>query len=119
MPTRVLITDDEAHVRNVLALKLQTAGFEVRTCRDGAEAFEEAMHFHPALVLSDFHMPEMNGLELATALAKAEATRAVPVIMITSRGDTVDPALLAQTNIVELLEKPFSPRRVVALVQKL
>ena len=118
LPHRILIVDDEAHILQVLSLKLRNAGYEVLTAVDGEEAFECATRTVPDLVITDFQMPYMTGLELCKALAGNGPTAAIPVLMLTARGYALDAQDLALGNIRDVLSKPFSPRAVVERVER-
>ncbi len=119
MPHRILVVDDEAHILQVLSLKLRNAGYEVITAVDGEEALEYAAKRLPQVIITDFQMPYMTGLELCRALAANPATAAIPVLMLTARGHALDADDLALGNIRDVLSKPFSPRAVVEQVQRL
>lgn len=119
MPHRVLVVDDEAHILQVLSLKLRNAGYEVITAVDGEEALEYATRQSPDIIITDFQMPYMTGLELCRALAGNPATAAIPVLMLTARGHALDSEDLALGNIRDVLSKPFSPRAVVEQIQRL
>jgi len=119
MAARVLLVDDEAHILQVLSLKLRNAGYDLVTAVDGEEAFEAACQHPPDLVITDFQMPYMTGLELCRALRENESTRDVPVIMLTARGYALADDDLAIGNIRDVLSKPFSPRAIVAMVDQL
>ncbi len=116
---RIVVVDDEPHVRNVLALKLQAAGYHVTLCRDGAEGLEEISATIPDLVFTDLQMPEMTGLEMAQALHANPQTCHIPLIMITSRGDILPEDHAANTNIRRLLDKPFSPRQILSMAAEI
>jgi CheY-like chemotaxis protein len=116
---RVLIVDDEAHIVQVLSIKLRNAGYEVFTAVDGEEAMELAGREIPDLIITDFQMPYMTGLELCRALAANPTTAAIPVLMLTARGYALDDEDLALGNIRDVLSKPFSPRAIVQQVQEL
>jgi DNA-binding response OmpR family regulator len=113
----ILVIDDEAHIVQVLSLKLRNAGYRVLTAVDGEEGFELALKHRPGLIITDFQMPYMTGLELCRALAGNEATAGIPVLMLTARGYALDPQDLAIGNIKDVLSKPFSPRALVDQVQ--
>ncbi len=119
MRPTVLVVDDETHIQEVLALKLRQAGYAVLTAGDGEEGFQIARENRPALVITDFRMPYMTGLELGSALAADARTRDIPVLMLTARGHAIDPADLATGNIREVQSKPFSPRAILRLVERL
>ena len=119
MPQRVLVVDDETHILQVLSIKLANVGYEVLTAADGEEAFEVACKEQPDLIITDFQMPYMTGLELCRALAEHHATAAIPVLILTARGYALDDEDLTLGNIKDVLSKPFSPRSLVQQVGKL
>lgn len=116
---RILVVDDEAHILHVLSLKLANAGFEVLTAGDGEEGMEVAVQEQPDLLITDYQMPFMTGLELCQRLRHLPQTRNLPALMLTARGFTLTATDLEQTNIVGVLSKPFSPRDVLSRVQQL
>ena len=117
MAHRILVVDDEAHIVQVLSLKLRNAGYDVITAADGEEALEMALKEPPDLVITDFQMPFMTGLELCQAMARESATAGIPVIMLTARGYALDTDDLAIGNIRDVLSKPFPVSELVALLQ--
>ena len=119
MTKRVLVVDDEIFIVNVVELKLRNAGYEVLKAVDGEEAFEVVTEEIPDLVITDFQMPYMTGIELCRAMAEEPSTAHIPVIILTARGFAVDPEDLAIGNIKDVLSKPFSPRAVLELVTRL
>ncbi len=112
-PSSILIVDDERHVTQIVKIRLEREGYEVFVANDGEQALETALQVIPQLVVTDFQMPYMSGLELATALRADEKTKHIPVLMVTGRGHKVSPAELAVTNVQQVLCKPFSPRELV------
>ena len=82
MAERILVIDDEAHIVQVLSLKLRNAGYEVLTASDGEEGYEVALKKQPQLIITDFQMPYMTGLELCKQLASNPATSGIPVLML-------------------------------------
>lgn len=116
----VLVCDDEAHVLQVLRTFLERAGFVVVTAgngQDGLQAFEQ---HKPAAVISDFEMPLMNGRELLEKIIEQPESRPQAMFLVTSRTDIELRRWISDTKIVQFLEKPASPRRIVqALVAAL
>ena len=119
MSRKVLIADDEAHIRHVLSMKLANAGYEVVTATDGEEALELCLSERPDLMCTDYQMPFMSGLELCEKLRQREETRNMPVLMLTARGFEIEPDRKAAGGIIHVLSKPFSPREVLTKVQEL
>ncbi len=115
----ILIVDDEVHILHVLSLKLRNAGYHVLTAEDGEEAFDAARRLKPALVITDYQMPYVNGLELCVRLRNHEPTANIPCIMLTARGYSLAQEQMEQTNIVAVISKPFSPREILARTQEL
>ncbi len=115
MPQRILVVDDEAHIVQVLSLKLRNAGYEVITAGDGEEGVDLAREQRPDLIITDFQMPYLTGLELCQALAEHEPTAKIPIVILTARGYALDDADLALGNIKDVISNPFSPRAIVQI----
>jgi len=115
---KILVADDETHILHVVSLKLRNAGFNVLTARDGQEALELAQTEHPDLIITDYHMPHLSGLELCQRLKQDPATSSIPAIMLTARGYQLDPADTQQSGILCMLSKPFSPRQLLTTVNE-
>ena len=118
MSQRILVVDDETHILQVLSLKLRDAGYEVITAADGEEGFDLALDRIPDLIITDFQMPYLTGLELSQALAADRATAGIPILMLTARGYALDERDLASGNIKTVISKPFSPRALVQQVKE-
>jgi CheY-like chemotaxis protein len=118
MAQTILVVDDESHIVQVLSLKLSNAGYEVISAGDGEEASELAQKVQPDLIITDFQMPYMTGLELCHALSNSPVTQSIPVIMLTARGYALDDHELDACNIKCVISKPFSPRSVVQEVAR-
>jgi len=115
----ILVVDDEAHILHVVSLKLGNAGYEVITAADGEEGLEKAHSHKPDLLITDYQMPFLTGLELCEKLKADPATAHLPAIMLTARGFSVNEEDLQRTNIKAVLSKPFSPREVLGRVKAL
>ena len=114
----ILVADDETHILHVVSLKLRNAGFRVLTARDGQEALEIAQHEHPDLLITDYHMPQLSGLELCQRLKQDAHTSGIPAIMLTARGYHLEPHDTEQSGILRMLSKPFSPRHLLTTVNE-
>ena len=114
----ILVADDESHILHVVSLKLRNAGFKVLTARDGQEALEVAQQQHPDLLITDYHMPQLSGLELCQRLKQDAATSNIPAIMLTARGYHLEPQDTQQSGILRMLSKPFSPRHLLSTVNE-
>ncbi len=118
-PRMVLVADDETHILNVLSIKLRNAGFSVLAAEDGAEACELAHQHRPDLVITDYQMPLLSGLELCSKLQMDSRTSGIPIILLTARGFALSEKDGWPGNIRKVIPKPFSPREVLASVQAL
>jgi len=116
---KVVVVDDEAHIRHIMAMKLSNAGYEALTAEDGEEALELCLTEGPQLVITDYQMPLMTGLEMCRQLRQHDQTRELPVLMLTARGFDISPEEMASAGIVDVLSKPFSPREVLEKVRAL
>lgn len=118
MSGSIVIADDEAPIRMVVGERLRSAGFTVHEARDGEEALELIRAHHPLAIITDLQMPYMNGLELCCTLRAAAATRHIPALLLTARGHVLSDDMLARTNIVKVMAKPFGVRDLLAYVQE-
>lgn len=112
----ILIADDEAHILHVVGMKLRNAGYRVVVAHDGREAYELIGQQRPDLLITDYQMPEMNGLELCQKLKLESRTTGIPTIMLTARGYCLDGADTAACGIQRIVSKPFSPRQLLATI---
>ncbi len=117
MATKILIVEDEPGIRDMLAFALRRADFETRTAGDVAEASTQMGETLPDLILLDWMLPGASGLEFARCLKKDEATRGVPIIMLTARGEEDDKIRGLETGADDYITKPFSPRELVARIK--
>lgn len=119
MNKKILVVDDEAHIRHVVSMKLRNAGYEVITATDGEEALELCRAEHPAVVITDFQMPYLSGLEFCKELRRSPETEGIPAIMVTARGFDIETGEMIDAGIADVLEKPFSPRELLRTVNEL
>lgn len=115
--SKILVCDDEPHIVHVVSTKLRNGGFDVVTAADGEEALNAAREHKPDLLITDYQMPYLSGLELCVKLRSDPETRSIPVIMLTARGFSLGEDDLKDTSIQKVLPKPFSPREVLHSVQ--
>ena len=114
---KVLIVDDEIHIVHVVAIKLRNNGYEVISANNGAEAYELACEVMPDIVVTDFQMPVMTGLELVEKLRENDQTKNIPVIMLTARSFAISKEMQEQLQISDCLSKPFSPRELLVNIE--
>ncbi|MGG5822998.1 response regulator [Falsiroseomonas sp. HW251] len=111
---KILVADDDPHIRSVLCFALSRDGFATVEAADGAAALAAIGREKPDLVLLDIVMPEMDGTEVCRRLRK---TSALPVIFLSSRDEEMDRVLGLELGGDDYVTKPFSPREVVARVR--
>jgi len=111
---RVLVVDDDPHLREVVGFALKQAGYSVEEAPDGRAALEAFRRRPPALLVLDVMMPEMDGLEVCRAVRQQSR---VPIIFLSSRDDEVDRILGLELGGDDYVSKPFSPRELVARVK--
>src|SRR4051795_12930518 len=99
MPRRILVVDDELYVTQLLAFILRRAGDEVTTADEGDAACTQAAHLQPDLIIADYQMPLIDGIEMCRRLKANPATAGIPVLMLTARGHRLSPTELQSTNV--------------------
>ena len=113
---RVLIVDDEPPVREMLAVALEMAGFEVTEADNAATALNQVASSIPDLMLIDWMMPQVSGLELCRRLRRNPDAASIPLILLTARGEE-DAKIKGLEVADDYITKPFSPRELVARLQ--
>jgi DNA-binding response OmpR family regulator len=120
MTKKVLLCDDEIHILRAAELKVARAGYEVRIARDGQEAWEMIEQDLPDVLVTDVQMPRMDGFELSRRIRDCDATRDLPILMLTAKGFELEQQeLMEKWGIIDILAKPFSPRELVRLIDQI
>ena len=114
---RVLLVEDEPAQREVLAYNLEAEGFAVRRAENGEEAMMLIAEEKPDLVILDWMMPLMSGLEVCRQLKSRAETRAIPVIMLSARSEEVDTVRGLETGADDYVVKPYALRELMARVR--
>ncbi len=114
---KVLVVDDEIHIVHVVAIKLRNNGFDVITAANGAEALQLALAEMPDIIVTDFQMPVMTGLELVENIRQNEQTRNIPVILLTARSFAMEDEQRENLQIAQCLSKPFSPKELLRSIE--
>ena len=117
MANKVLVADDEIHIIHVVAIKLRNNGYEVIAANNGAEAYDLACREKPDIVVTDYQMPVMTGLELIAKLRGDERTKETPVILLTARSFAVSQEQQESLGVSSCLSKPFSPKELLKTIQ--
>ena len=116
---RILVVEDERAIREMVVFTLKRAGFAVTEAEDASAARRALVDHGPDLVLLDWMLPDLSGLELARALRRDQATRDIPIIMLTARAAEDDKVMGLESGADDYLTKPFSARELVARIQAL
>jgi two-component system OmpR family response regulator len=111
---RILVVDDDGHIREVVRFALAQGGYEVVEARDGREACQRLDRGGIDLVVLDILMPETDGLEVCRRIRR---TSNVPIIFLSSKDDELDRVLGLELGADDYLSKPFSPRELLARVR--
>ena len=119
MATRVLIAEDEPNIVESLSFVLEREGFAVRAVLDGEAALRELRADAPDLLVLDLMLPRMNGFEELKAVKSDPALAAVPVIVLTAKGQAQDRRMVEEIGAEGFMTKPFSNREIVERVREL
>ena len=117
--TVLLVADDDADIRDLVAFKLEQAGFEVIAVEDGQAALEQARARRPALAVLDVSMPALSGIDVCRMLRAEPATAGMLIIMLTARVQEQDVQGGFNAGADDYVTKPFSPRELVSRIQAL
>jgi DNA-binding response OmpR family regulator len=117
--TVVLVADDDADIRDLVAFKLEQAEFEVIAVEDGQTALEQARSRQPTLAVLDVSMPGLSGIEVCRMLRADPATAGMLIIMLTARVQEQDVEGGFNAGADDYVTKPFSPRELVSRIQSL
>ncbi|MDE1461234.1 response regulator transcription factor [Spartinivicinus poritis] len=113
MEKKILVADDDPHIRQVIVFALQKAGMLPIEAKDGLQAVQLFEQHQPSLIILDINMPELDGLEVCKAIRKSSE---VPILFLSSRDDEVDKIIGLEIGGDDYVTKPFSPRELVARV---
>ena len=113
------VADDEDDIRSLVSFRLKRAGYEVITAADGEEALLLATTRLPDLVVLDMMMPKATGLEVTRSMREHEATKDIPIILLTARAQEGDVTSGFEAGADDYVKKPFSPQDLQARVQAL
>lgn len=112
----VLVVEDDSAIREMIGFSLKRAGFDAREAADSASARRAIADRAPDLILLDWMLPDVSGLELARALRRDPGTREIPIIMLTARADEEDKIRGLDSGADDYVTKPFSSRELIARV---
>jgi DNA-binding response OmpR family regulator len=113
---RIIVCDDEPHIVEGLRHLLRAPDREIVVASRGREALRRVQEQIPALLITDVMMPEMSGLEVVATLRGAAATKELPIIILTAKGQAQDAAMAQEVWGATVVAKPFEPRKLRELV---
>ncbi|MFD0589679.1 response regulator [Paenibacillus sp. GCM10027627] len=112
--TKILIVEDESAIADLLAYGLMKEGYAVKTAANGAEGLKEVDHFRPDMLILDWMLPDMSGLDICK---KVTSSLNVPILMITAKSDITDKILGLEFGADDYITKPFDLREVIARIR--
>ncbi|HOV85553.1 MAG TPA: response regulator [Syntrophobacteraceae bacterium] len=115
--TTVLVVEDDPDILNLVSYNLRIAGFSVLSAPEGHEALGLAKQHLPDLIVLDLMIPGLDGFEVCKELKKTSATRNIPIIMLTARGEEIDRIVGLELGADDYMVKPFSPRELILRIR--
>jgi two-component system, OmpR family, phosphate regulon response regulator PhoB len=119
METSILIADDEPNQLELLDFNLKSAGFSIIKASNGLEALELIENHSPDLIILDWMMPKMSGIDVCRTLRSRSETKQTPIIILSARSEDSDKSLGLDTGADDYISKPFSPKELVSRVKAL
>ena len=116
---KILIVDDEFSIRQMVSMSLEGLGYEICEAQDATEAQSQVLDNRPDLILLDWMMPGISGLEFARRLRRDELTADIPIIMLTAKAEESDKVQGLEGGVDDYLAKPFSVRELGARIKAL
>ena len=113
----VLIADDEPNQLELIKFNLEEANFDVITAENGEQTVAIAEETHPDIIILDWMMPYMSGIEVCRDLRSRSTTREIPIIMLSARGEDGDRTLGLDIGADDYMTKPFSPKELIARIK--
>ena len=116
---KILVCDDEMQYAQVIAFKFRNAGYEVTTALDGQEALKSAKAQKPDLIITDYQMPRLDGMDLCREIRKDPGLANIPLILLTAFGMDLGQEKIEEAGVSALISKPFSPRDLLSKAKEL
>ncbi len=117
--SKVIVVDDEPFILMMIEDKLRKARIDVITLRDSRVAVETIKRERPDLVILDWMMPEVSGIELCRTIKNDPGLKDIPVFMLTAKGQDADEQLGLRSGVSRYITKPFSPKALLEMVQEI
>ncbi|MGP1460402.1 MAG: response regulator [Bacteroides sp.] len=118
MPKKILIVDDSESIREVVSFTLENEGFEVLIANDGTDALKFLDGREIDMILTDLHMPEMDGITLIKHVREMEAYQRIPILFLTTESQTAKKMEAKEAGATGWIIKPFVPAKLIAALQK-
>ena len=116
---KILIADDEPNQLELMAFNLENAGFSVIRAQNGKEALQFTEDHNPDLIIIDWMMPNMSGIDVCRILRSRTDTKLLPIIILSARSEQGDKSLGLDTGADDYISKPFSPKELISRVKAL
>lgn len=113
----ILIIEDEENIAELVQFTLESEGYRIKTANTGPDGVEQARLLNPDLIVLDLMLPDLDGFEVCKIIRQDEKIFAVPIIMLTAKGDETDKVLGLELGADDYVAKPFSPRELAARVK--
>jgi CheY-like chemotaxis protein len=118
MGKKILLVEDNEHLRQLLASVLRFSGYQISEARSGSEAIEKAALAKPSLILLDVSLPDMNGIDVARAIKKNRVTTDVPIIACSAYSKEEEGEEVVRAGCVDYLQKPIPSAVIKAKIEK-
>ena len=119
MKTCILIADDEPNQLELMDFNLTNAGFSIIKASNGIHALELIENHSPDLIILDWMMPKMSGIDVCRTLRSRSETKQIPIIILSARSEDTDKSLGLDTGADDYISKPFSPKELISRVKAL
>ena len=119
MNINILIADDEPNQLELMSFNLSNAGYSIIKAANGKEAIELIENHSPDLIILDWMMPKMSGIEVCRTLRSRSETKQIPIIILSARSEDSDKSLGLDTGADDYISKPFSPKELISRVKAL
>jgi DNA-binding response OmpR family regulator len=116
--SKVIVIDDEPFILMMIEDKLRRAGIQTITLRESNNALHIIKKERPDLIILDWMMPELSGIDLCRMIKADEELRDIPVFMLTAKGQDADKQLGLKSGAIQYITKPFSPKALLDMVRK-
>ena len=113
----ILVVDDEEHIRNILEYNLSSYGYKVYQAEDGPTALELAREKKPDMILLDWMMPGLDGLQVLERLKADQRTKSIPVVMLTAKKILTDIVKTLYAGVDDYIVKPFEPEELRKIIR--